>query len=100
MALKPMKKITDKTDLESLLEEPGWKSAPSKRLKEIQSAAKRNLSSRRGGARPGAGRKPLPAKARRVTISAMVAPQTAQWLRVMAQNSHRSLGAVLDSLAL
>jgi len=53
-------------------------------------------SLKHGGARPGAGRKPVPV--RRVQISATVAPQTARLLRSLAKKEKASLGVILDRL--
>jgi len=100
MVNKSTKRITEETDLDAVLDEPGWVSVSPERMKEIQEAARRPPIIRRGGARPGAGRKPLSAYKRRVAISVTVTPKTARWLRKLARDSKRSLGAVLDSLAL
>ena len=100
MVAKLTKRITEDSDLDAILDEPGWVSVSDERVKEIMEAAKRPPMIHHGGARPGAGRKPLSPKVRRVAISAMVAPKTAQRLRKLARDSKRSLGAVLDSLAL
>ncbi len=53
-----------------------------------------------GGAREGAGRKPMSAKSRRVQISTSVSPETARRLRARAKKAGLSLGATLDLLAI
>lgn len=53
----------------------------------------------RGGARPGAGRKPgSTQKIKRVKINLIVAPGTAEWIKTEAESRRIGQGRVVDEL--
>jgi len=91
--MAPKKRITEDSDLEKILDEPGWKDAPTSRVNEIIQAARNSVAKRRGGARPGAGRKALG----KVRLYTNVLPQTLAFLEKAAGGS-RGMGAVLDGI--
>ena len=77
-----------------------WKPLVPQRREEIQEAARRTLEEikKRGGARPGAGRKPTGKKTRRKGVYLNILPETVKALEAAA-GGRRGMGAVVDRLA-
>ncbi|MDE1170884.1 MAG: hypothetical protein PW734_06725 [Verrucomicrobium sp.] len=79
-----------------------WKPASAKSKAALLEAASRKVAEiRRGGARPGAGRKPKPVDLLRVPLSCRVKPTTLRKLRARVGKTKKvlSIGSLIDDLA-
>ncbi|HEY8965527.1 MAG TPA: hypothetical protein VIM58_03730 [Candidatus Methylacidiphilales bacterium] len=94
MARKKIVLTPEEEKIEGFIERGELRFLPAEEVAKYVEAAKRSAIVRRGGARPGAGRKPLPV--RRVALSCMVSSETMRDLRAFAAREGLSLGAAID----
>ena len=89
------KRITAESDLNRILEEPGWQPVSEAERRRIEKAARNTAEAlrQRGGARPGAGRKPLG----HVQATLQLKKETRAFL-VKEAGGSRGMGAVIDRL--
>ena len=91
----PKKYVLDafEQQIEDEIERGEWKPLSPQRREEIIEAAKRPPIVHRGGARPGAGRKPTGKKTRRKGVYLNILPETVKALEAAA-GGRRGMGAV------
>jgi len=92
------KRITEDTDLDALLDEPGWTFAGPAELKEMQAlireAAKNPPLIHRGGARAGAGRKPVG----RMQYTTRLSPTLIKAIKARARREKRTECELVEAM--